>query len=142
MIADVANVHPKDSFFARFDESCRDNPAKRRAYRSYDDALRLRLPIRPKHHELVRNVDAQARCGRKVIENAEGVHELLAHPALVRQGVDARMFYREIAGDGLDDELAWMVILRPRVDLEAWVFVVPKVLHETFDDLPVGRNPL
>ena len=41
LVADVANVHPKDSFIDRFEESCRENPAKRRAYRSYDDALRL-----------------------------------------------------------------------------------------------------
>jgi hypothetical protein len=49
-----------------------------------------------------------------VIEDAEGLHELLADPTLVRQGVDARMFYREIAGDGLDDGLAWMVESRNR----------------------------
>lgn len=75
-----------------------------------------------------------------MIEDAEGVHELLADPALVRQGVDARMFCREIAGNGLYDGLAWMVILRPRVDLDVWVSVVPKVLDETLDDLSVGRN--
>ena len=34
-------------------------------------------------------------------------------PTLVRQGVDARMFYREIAGDGLDDD-CWMVESRNR----------------------------
>jgi hypothetical protein len=53
-----------------------------------------------------------------VVEDAEGIHELLADPPLVWKGVDTRVFYREIAGDGLDDRLARMVILGPRVDLE------------------------
>jgi len=53
-----------------------------------------------------------------VVEDAEGIHELLADPALVCEGVDARMFDREIAGDNLDDGLARMVILGPRVDLQ------------------------
>lgn len=77
-----------------------------------------------------------------MIKDANGIHELLADPALVWQGVDARVFYREIASDGLDDGLARMVILRPRVDLEVWVSEVPKVLDKTLDDLPVGRSPL
>jgi hypothetical protein len=51
-----------------------------------------------------------------VVEDAEGIHELLADPPLVWKGVDTRVFYREIAG--LDDRLARMVILGPRVDLE------------------------
>jgi hypothetical protein len=41
LIADVVRAHPNDSFFDRFEESCGENPAKRKAYRTYDDALRL-----------------------------------------------------------------------------------------------------
>jgi hypothetical protein len=32
--------------------------------------------------------------------------------------------------------------LRPRIDLQVWVFVIPKVLDEPLDDLPIRRNPL
>jgi hypothetical protein len=35
-----------------------------------------------------------------------------------------------------------MVILGPRIDLQVWVSVIPKVLDEPLDDLPIGRNPL
>jgi hypothetical protein len=52
------------------------------------------------------------------------------------------VFDGEVAGDGLDDGLPRMVILGPRVDLQVWVSVVPKVLDKLLDDLPVGRNPL
>lgn len=41
LVTDVLRAHPNDSFFDRFDESCVTNPAKRKAYRTYDDALRL-----------------------------------------------------------------------------------------------------
>ena len=53
-----------------------------------------------------------------MIEDAQRMHELLADPALVWEGVDARVFDGEVARDGLDDGLARMVILRPRVDLQ------------------------
>ena len=88
------------------------------------------LPIRPNRHELVRNVDAQAGRGRKVVEDTERIHELLADSALVWETVDARVLDCEIAGDGLDDGLARMVILGPRVDLQVWVSVVPEVLDK------------
>ena len=41
LVADVGRAHPNDPFFDRFEESCRENPAKQRAYRTYDDAFRL-----------------------------------------------------------------------------------------------------
>jgi hypothetical protein len=50
-----------------------------------------------------------------VVEDAQRIHELLADPALVWEGVDARVFDGEVAGDGLDDGSARMVILGPRV---------------------------
>ena len=34
-------AHPSDCFFDRFPESCRENPAKMKAYRTYDDAFRV-----------------------------------------------------------------------------------------------------
>jgi len=37
----VTRVYPKDRFFLGFEESCRTSPAKRAAYRTYDDALRV-----------------------------------------------------------------------------------------------------
>jgi hypothetical protein len=37
----VSRTHPNDRFFDRFEESCRSNPAKMKAYRTYEDALRL-----------------------------------------------------------------------------------------------------
>ena len=40
-IEDVRKAHPEDQFLADFAESCRVNPAKARAYRTYDDALRV-----------------------------------------------------------------------------------------------------
>jgi hypothetical protein len=41
LIADVARPHPSDSFFDRCEESCNENAAKRKASRTYDDAMRL-----------------------------------------------------------------------------------------------------
>jgi hypothetical protein len=111
-----------------------------------DDPVRecqpICLPIRPNRHELVRNVDAEARGGRKMVEDAQGIHELLADPALFWERIDARVFDGEVAGDGFDDGLTRMVILGPRVDLQAWMSDVPEVLDKPSDDLPIGRNPL
>jgi hypothetical protein len=63
---------------------------------SVDDPMRecqaIRLPIRSNRYELVRNVDAQARGGRKVLEDAQRIHELLADSALIWEGVDAPLF--------------------------------------------------
>jgi hypothetical protein len=40
LVAAVRSAYPKDGFFDRFEESCRDNPGKAKAYRTYEDALR------------------------------------------------------------------------------------------------------
>jgi hypothetical protein len=77
-----------------------------------------------------------------VVEDAKRIHELLTDSALVWQGANARVLDCQFAGDGLDDGLARMVILGPRIDLQVWVSVIPKVLDEPLDDLPIGRNPL
>jgi hypothetical protein len=37
----VTEAYPSDRFFDRFAETCREVPAKRKSYRTYDDALRL-----------------------------------------------------------------------------------------------------
>ena len=39
LVAAVRQVYPDDLFFDRFWESCQENPAKRKAYRTYDDAF-------------------------------------------------------------------------------------------------------
>ena len=41
LIAAVHERHPDDRFFQDFDESCRIEDGKRRAYRTYEDALRV-----------------------------------------------------------------------------------------------------
>ena len=41
LVAAVRKKHPDDSFFAGFEESCRINKKKERAYRTYDDALKV-----------------------------------------------------------------------------------------------------
>src|SRR4051794_9297770 len=61
--------------------------------------------------------------------------ELLADPTLVRQGVDARMFYREIAGDGLDDGLAWMVESRNRKCLHSATYKLASFFVERLMNL-------
>src|SRR5688572_20271012 len=99
----------------------------------------IRLPVRPNRHELVRNVNAQARGGRKVVEDAQRIHELLADPALVWEAVDARVFDGEVAGNGLDDGLARMVILGPRVDLQPRFLF--ELVSQNWDTCLVRRVP-
>ena len=41
LVTAVNQAYPHDPFFDRFAESCRANPAKTKAYRTYDDAFRL-----------------------------------------------------------------------------------------------------
>jgi hypothetical protein len=40
LVAAVRSVYPHDPFFARFAESCRNNPQKAKIYCTYEDALR------------------------------------------------------------------------------------------------------
>jgi|CXWL01.1.fsa_nt_gi hypothetical protein len=40
LVAEARQVYPSDPFFDHFEESCREDMAKRKAYRTYDDALR------------------------------------------------------------------------------------------------------
>ena len=41
LIDEVRQAHPQDQFFRDFDKSCRQDPVKRRHYRTYADALRV-----------------------------------------------------------------------------------------------------
>lgn len=40
LVAAVRQMYPSDRFFDRFEESCRENTSKKKAYRTYEDALR------------------------------------------------------------------------------------------------------
>lgn len=41
LVAAATAKYPRDTFFERFEDSCRKNDAKRKAYRTYEDALRV-----------------------------------------------------------------------------------------------------
>ncbi len=41
LVVTAKQMYPRDPFFDRFEESCRENPSKKKAYRTYDDALRV-----------------------------------------------------------------------------------------------------
>jgi hypothetical protein len=66
---------------------------------------------------------------------------LIADPTLVRKRVDAGVLDGERPGDGLDDRLAGVLILKPVVHLEAWVTVLHEMGHESQDNGPVGGYP-
>lgn len=52
LIKTIAHKYPRDPFFGDFEESCTANAAKRVAYRTYDDALRV---LDPTSWEVLKN---------------------------------------------------------------------------------------
>jgi hypothetical protein len=87
LIEAVRLAHPKDRFFDRFVESCRENPGKRKAYRTYDDAFRVLDPI--SWQVLKQKAIAHFRDHRKG-QLKQGffnqLNEAFAYRHLVRQG--------------------------------------------------------
>jgi hypothetical protein len=67
---------------------------------------------------------------------------VIPDPPLLRKGVDACVFYCEVAGDGFDFGLAGILVLWPAINLQAWATIVAQMLNETLNYRSVRRDSL
>ena len=80
-------AYPADTFFDRFAETCREIPAKHRAYRSYEDALRY---LDPASWQILKTKAVSHFCDHRRGQLKQGffnqLNEALAYRHLVRPG--------------------------------------------------------
>lgn len=87
LVAATTTAYPRDTFFDQFEESCRSNSSKRRAYRTYDDAFRV---LDSESWEILKNKAVAHFRDHRPGQLKQGffnqLNEAFAYRHLVRQG--------------------------------------------------------